>query len=396
MAGAHSLTLRHGILQHVHREPVNVKRFPKLTRVIVALALLIGMFVAVTAVASSANAYTGNPAPPVVGYDDPVPMDYNGDGFVEPTIVRNTGTVLTWWIYGGPTVNFGSPGDIPVPGKYCDYIYSALDCDGDRDQLAVWHPATATWYILSWGTGHITAIQWGLSTDIPVPGDYTGTSQTAIAVFRPSNSTVYWASALGKLIVNTFLFQFQGQNGVQPSPFFVFPVYMSALLYNTAAGGAPHKPANPEVYSPNIDHAYCLTSSGYPSPCNVTRTYGLPGDVGFSFDFGRIYADTAGVTTISNQQTVSVWRQTNETFYIACGRANDSVCGTQQWGLLGDIPVPGPYNGNHATAAYGSNFANRWTNLAVYRPCNATWYILNTNRVGWTQIPWGDATSPHC
>ena len=33
---------------------------------------------------------------------------------------------------------------------------------------------------------------WGLSTDIPVPGDYDGDGEFDMAVFRPSNNDSYW------------------------------------------------------------------------------------------------------------------------------------------------------------------------------------------------------------
>ena len=53
-------------------------------------------------------------------------------------------------------------------------------------------PSTGYWYILqsSTATRRYIAQQWGLGTDIPVPGDYDGDGKTDLAVYRPS--TGYW------------------------------------------------------------------------------------------------------------------------------------------------------------------------------------------------------------
>jgi hypothetical protein len=42
-----------------------------------------------------------------------------------------------------------------------------------------------------------------------------------------------------------------------------------------------------------------------------------------------------------------------------------------QWGLSGDIPVPGDYDGNGTT------------DMAVWRPSNGTWYVLGGARLQW-------------
>jgi hypothetical protein len=44
------------------------------------------------------------------------------------------------------------------------------DYDGDgKNDIAVWRPETALWYILlSSAPGNFTCIQWGLSSDIPI------------------------------------------------------------------------------------------------------------------------------------------------------------------------------------------------------------------------------------
>jgi hypothetical protein len=70
-------------------------------------------------------------------------------------------------------VQFGDPGDIPVPADY--------DGDGTLD-AAVFRPRTGTWHIRD----H-TIVPYGVFGDLPVPGDYDGDGKADIAIYRPSS-----------------------------------------------------------------------------------------------------------------------------------------------------------------------------------------------------------------
>jgi hypothetical protein len=78
---------------------------------------------------------------------------------------------------GQPSVNWGTSGDIPVPGDY--------DGNGSTD-TAVYRPSEGRWYV---SAGAFTT--WGTAGDIPEPGDYDGDGVTDLAVYRPSEGRWY-------------------------------------------------------------------------------------------------------------------------------------------------------------------------------------------------------------
>jgi hypothetical protein len=47
----------------------------------------------------------------------------------------------------------------------------------------VYRPSSGIWYLLN-STEGFRAVQWGISSDEPVPGDYDGDGRHDIAVFR--------------------------------------------------------------------------------------------------------------------------------------------------------------------------------------------------------------------
>ena len=79
-----------------------------------------------------------------------------------------------WYIKDDSPVQWGLPGDIPVPGYYQGWT------------IAVYRPSNGKWYVKGKSPD-----SWGIPDDIPVQADYDGDGYTEIAVLRPSNGKWY-------------------------------------------------------------------------------------------------------------------------------------------------------------------------------------------------------------
>jgi hypothetical protein len=123
---------------------------------------------------------------------------YRADSGVWYTLLSTGSYTSTQW---------GLSTDVPVPGEY--------DGDGKMD-YAVWRPSTGVWYVLLSATpGSYSGIQWGMETDKPVPGDYDLDGKTDIAIWRPSSGVWY---VLPSGSPGTYTATQWGTNGDAPIP----------------------------------------------------------------------------------------------------------------------------------------------------------------------------------
>lgn len=167
--------------------------------------------------------------------DNPtVTQHFDSDAKADPTVVRSTGSTLTWYIlqtltgtlrtvtFGQDTTDLTRRGDYDGDGKADIAVYrgnngtpantffvlrssdgqvqvqqfgqqldykAPADFDGDhKTDYAVYRPSNGTWYWIESSTGFPRSKNFGASLDLPVPGDYDGDGKTDHAVWRPGQN----------------------------------------------------------------------------------------------------------------------------------------------------------------------------------------------------------------
>jgi len=213
-------------------------------------------------------------------------------------------STMMWYIKDQYQVKYGISGDIPVPGDY--------DGDGDWD-VAVFRPSTGRWYIKDQ-----YQVNYGMSGDIPVPGDYDGDGDWDVAVFRPSIGT--W------LIKDQYQVKY-GISGDIPEP----GDYDGDGDWDVA------------VFRPSTGR--WLIKDQYQGH------HGMNGDIPVPSDYDG-----------NGDWEVAVFRPSTVRWYI-----KDQY--QVNYGMSGDIPVPGDYDGDGDLE------------VAVFRPSTGKWYVKDQYQV---------------
>lgn len=271
-------------------------------------------------------------------------FDFDGDLKDDFAVYRagGTPTAPSYWhillsssnAYVG--VQFGAGEDRIVPADY--------DGDGSTD-VAVWRPATGTWYTSQDPAINYGAFQWGISGDIPLPGDFDGDGKSDCAVFRPADGVWYIRNSFD----NSFVARQFGTGADKP------------LLLDYDGDGKSDLACLRTV---GTDYFWHILQSS--NNAEVVKQFGLLGDKAVPADY-----DSDG------RSNLAVYRPDTNRWYILNAAGTGSI--EQQWGMSGDVPAPGNFD------------ADGQTDLTVFRPDTAAWYVLRSGG-GSIGQQWGIST----
>ncbi len=260
--------------------------------------------------------------------------DFSGDFRTDLSVYReSTGIFYTLNINNGQ-----------IDGRAlqcCGQKPAAEDYDGDRvTDYAVFD---GVWKFIRSSDSTMGLVNWGVATDIPVPGDYDGDGRADFAVYRESDSMWYF-------------------------------VYSSGISGGTRWGETGDVPvtADPDgdgrtdltVWRPSNGRWYTKLRANTEAPIELVNEWGMAGDIPVPGDFdGDVRTDLA------------VFRPSTGTWYLRLSATN-SFTG-QNWGAAGDVPVVGDYDNDGRD------------DIGVWRPTTGAWYLIRSS-AGLFQVgSWG-------
>jgi len=280
------------------------------------------------------------------------------------------------------------------------------DYDGDGySDVAVWRPSFGNWYVRTssgtmppgGGWNQIAAGEYwkqlGLPTYIPVPGDYGADGKPDLGVYRPSNQTWYLSCSEP----GTYTIQFgSGQQGDVPKPATfaqdgMFSDNKCDLAYYVPSmnrwyirdSNNPDNVVNfagPSLKSGSTREAYLHVSKiglyqrYYEGGQQKVRwSYTNPNGSSRYMDATAAHSDLAINYRPYPPAQGSASRWSADGRWITLKWGGGELFNVQ-WGLSGDIPLVGDYDGD------GTD------DRCVWRPSNGTFYVLTS---GGNQPPGG-------
>jgi hypothetical protein len=248
-----------------------------------------------------------------------VKFDFDGDGLADISIFRPISG--QWWYQRSlnntvTALQFGTSTDKPVPADY--------DGDGKTD-IAFYRQSTGEWYVLRSSNLSFYSVPFGISSDKPAPGDFDGDGFADIAIFRPSEATWYINKSSGGTQISQW-----GAAGDVPV---------------TADYDGDGK-SDLAIFRPSNGQWWLNRSTAGV----FATTFGVGTDKPVPADY-----------TGDGKTDIAAWRPANGLWYVL--RSEDSSFFAVPFGASGDIPVSADYDGDGKA------------DFAIFRPDGANWFI---------------------